>query len=382
MHRPKGDAIIAGIMLSFLVIDTERVWRGGQDQLLALLEGLRQREHEVHLICQPRTLLGKRAGENGIYVHPLAIRSDIGPLSLLLLVPILRRVRPDILAFNTPKAIFVGTLASHFASVGAKIIFRRVNFPLHNNFFSRLKYTWGIDSIIAISESIHLQLQMCGIPASKIRTIYEGMDLSLYPKPAQPKPRDPNGLAVIGTVAHLSREKGLNYLIEAASLIPEVQDRMRFVIVGDGKCLQELKELSLSKGLKDVFQFVGFHSSTHQFMKSFDIFALPSLSEGLSSAILEAMAASLPIIATNVGGIPELVKDGDNGLLVAPANPVALAQALQQLTDNPEESERMGRRGRERMEEQFTLERKILETEKHCYDLLQRSSHPSRSVYA
>jgi glycosyltransferase involved in cell wall biosynthesis len=369
-------------MLSFLVIDTERVWRGGQDQLLALLKGLRQRGHEVHLVCQPRTLLGKRAGEQGISVHPLAIRSEIGLISLLLLIPILRRVRPDILAFNTPKAIFIGTLASTFASVGAKIIFRRVNFPLRDNLFSRLKYTWGIDSIIAISESIRLQLQMCGIPASKIRTIYEGMDLSLYPKQKQPKYRNPNEPVVIGTVAHLSREKGLNYLIEAASLIPGVQNRMRFVIVGDGKCLQELRDLTVNKGLTDTFHFAGFHPRTYQFMKSFDIFALPSLSEGLSSAILEAMAASLPIIATKVGGIPELVKDGDNGLLVAPAHPAALAHAIQQLADHPEQADRMGQRGRERMEEQFTLERKILETERLCYALLQKSSHPPRSAYA
>ena len=173
----------------------------------------------------------------------------------MLTTPILRRVRPDVLAFNTPKAVFIGTLASKFAPVGAKIIFRRVNFPLRNNLFSRLKYTWGIDSIIAISESIHLQLQMCGIPASKIRTIYEGMDLSLYPKPTQPKYRNPNEPVVIGTVAHLSREKGLNYLIEAASLIPEVQDRMRFVIVGDGKCLQELRDLAAKQGLEGCFSF-------------------------------------------------------------------------------------------------------------------------------
>ena len=369
-------------MFSFLVIDTERVWRGGQDQLFALLKGLRQRRHQVHLICQPGTLLGTRAAENGISIHPLAVRSELGLVSFLSLIRILRKVHPDILAFNTPKAICMGTMASKLAPVGAKIIFRRVNFPLRNNFFSRFKYTWGIDSVIAISESIHLQLQMCGIPASLIKTIYEGMDLSLYPLPAEPKRRDPGRPAVIGTVAHLSQEKGLNYLIEAASLIPGVQNRMRFVIVGDGKCLQELKDLSTRKGLQDVFHFAGFHTSTHTFMESFDIFALPSLSEGLSSAILEAMAASLPIIATKVGGIPELVKDGENGLLVAPANPAGLARAIQRMADNPEESALMGRRGRERMEKQFTLERKILETEQLCYDLLRQSAHTSRSAYA
>jgi glycosyltransferase involved in cell wall biosynthesis len=110
-------------------------------------------------------------------------------------------------------------------------------------------------------------------------------------------------------------------------------------------------------------------------MRLFDIFVLPSLSEGLSSAILEAMATSLPIVATAVGGIPELVEDGDNGLLVAPADPAALARAIERLADNPEESQRMGLRGRERMEEQFTLERKILETEQLCSVLLQASAH-------
>jgi glycosyltransferase involved in cell wall biosynthesis len=368
-------------MFSFLVIDTERVWRGGQDQLLALLRGLNQRGHRVHLICQPHTLLEKRAGEIGISVHPLAIRSEIGLISLLFLIPILSKIRPDILAFNTPKAIFTGTLASHFISVGARVIFRRVNFPLRKNRFSRFKYSWGIDCIVAISESIRLQLQMCGIPNSRIQTIYEGMDLSLFPRRIQPKAHNPNEPAVIGTVAYLSPEKGLNYLIEAAALIPAVQNRLRFVIVGDGKCLHDLKELAIKKGLKDVFHFAGFHSDTYQFMKSFDIFALPSLSEGLSSAILEAMATSLPIVATNVGGIPELVKDGDNGLLVAPANPVSLARAIQHLLDNPEEAARMGQRGRERIEAYFTLERKILETERLCNTLLQRSSHKSQSAY-
>jgi len=369
-------------MLSFLFIDTERVWRGGQDQLLTLIRGLRQRGHNVHLVCQPRTYLETRAAEAGIFVHPVAIRSEMGLVSLLRLISNFRRIRPEILAFNTPRAIIMGTLASRFSSIEARIIFRRVNFPLRNNFFTRFKYTWGINCIVAISESIRWQLEACGIPSSKIRTIYEGIDLSLYPKRTAGKARRPEEPVVIGTVAHLSREKGLDHLIEAASLIPGVQKRLRFVIVGTGDCLPGLKELAQKKGLAEVIQFAGFHSNTYQYMKSFDIFALPSLSEGLSSAILEAMATSLPIVATEVGGIPELVKDGENGLLVAPADPSALARAIQRLADNPEESRRMGLRGRERMEEQFTLERKILETEQLCSTLLREAARPPRSAYA
>ena len=371
-----------GTMYSFLFVDTERVWRGGQDQLMALLKGLHRRGHKIRLICQPRTLLETRARETGVSVYPISIRSEVGPISFVRLFASIQKVRPDIIAFNTPRAILMGTLASLAGSVRARIIFRRVNFPLRNHFLTRFKYTWGIDRIIAISESIRLQLQVCGIPSSKICTIYEGMDLSLYPRrTASVFPQDSRHI-VIGTVAHLSREKGLKYLVEAASLIPGVRDRMRFVIVGDGECLQELRASAQLRGLADIFEFAGFRSDTSQLMRSFDIFALPSLSEGLSSAILEAMATSLPIIATAVGGIPELVRDGDNGLLVTPRDPAALAEAIQRLADNPAKSRQMGERGRERMEEQFTLERKILETEQLCSELLQRTARSSRSAYA
>jgi len=368
-------------MLSLLFIDTEKIWRGGQAQLLTLIRGLHQHGHETNLICHPGTLLEKRATKIGIPTFPMSIRSELGIISFFRLIPAMRRIRPEIIAFNTPKAVFIGTAASRFTSVGARIIFRRVNFPLRKSFLTRLKYTWGIDCIVAISESIRLQLEISGIPGSRIRTIYEGMDLSLYPArsaksiPASGKP------TVVGTVAHLSQEKGIQYLIEAAAMIPDVHKKLRFVIVGEGDCLTELKALVRDKGLLDIFLFAGFHSNTAQYIKAFDIFALPSLSEGLSSAILEAMATSLPIVATNVGGIPELVIDGDNGLLVAPKDPAALAGAIQRLCENPEESHRMGLRGRERMEEKFTMERKIRETELLCSHLLNKSTRSHGSAY-
>ena len=217
---------------------------------------------------------------------------------------------------------------------------------------------------------------------SKIKTIYEGMDLSLYPKNAYRKEFHPGTPTVVGTVAHLSPEKGIHYLIEAASLIPDVHRKLQFIVVGEGSCLSEIKALTQKKGLDNVFQFVGFHSNTAPFMKTFDIFTLPSLSEGLSSAILEAMATSLPVVATEVGGIPELVKNGDNGLLVTPADPQSLSHAIQHLVNNPDESRRMGLRGRKRMEEQFTLKRKIAETEQLCRILLKRPESSPRSAYA
>jgi len=356
--------------LSFLFIDSERRWRGGQAQLFTLLEGLHRRNHLVHLICFPGTVLEDRAVKLGISVHPVAIRSETGLISLLRLFVKIRQVRPDILAFNTPKPILMGTLASCFVPVGAVIIFRRVSFPLRRTFISRLKYTWRIDRIVAISGSIKMQLQSCGVPESLVDIIYEGIDPEQYTEKSSGLEPKEDALIVVGTVSHLSEEKGIRYLVEAASLIPEISRRVRFVIVGDGNCRRELEELVRDRELERCFRFLGFREDSHLIMKDFDLFVLPSLSEGLPSAIMEAMAHSLPVIGSNVGGIPELVEEGRTGLLVPAADPANLAKAILKLVQDPEKMRRMGNRGRNRLEEKFTLERKIVETEILCHTLL------------
>jgi glycosyltransferase involved in cell wall biosynthesis len=365
-------------MISFLFIDTERVWRGGQAQLFTLIRGLEQRGHRVHLICYPKTLLGERASKEGIHVHPLAFRSEIGLISLFRIAALIRAIKPEILGFNTPKPILIGNLASRFTSVHARIIFRRVNFPLRKGLMTRLKYNWGIDSIIAISESIKAQLQADGVAPARISTIYEGLDLEGCEPRRTPIAKEPGEPLLLGTVAHLSLEKGLTYLIEAAALIPEVQSRMRFVIVGDGRCRKELEGQVRARNLAQCFRFEGFQEQTIQYFESFDIFVLPSLSEGLSSSILTAMAMGLPVIATKVGGIPELISDGENGLLVRPADSVGLAEAIRRLAAHPEERFRMGQMGRARMEKQFTLQRKIDDTERLCESFLKRPASGSR----
>ena len=359
-------------MLSFLFVDSERVWRGGQAQLLTLLQGLHQRGHKVHLVCFPRTSMEARARDIGIFVHPVAIRSEIGLISLLHLIGLFRRVRPDILAFNTPKPIFIGTVASRFARVGARIIFRRVDFPLRNRFISRMKYTWGIDCIIAISHSIRARLLNCGIPGSLVKVVHEGIDPSLYPEKSESDGDLASDFVAVGTVCSLSHEKGLSYLIEAASLIPDVKGRLRFVIVGEGNCRLKLEKLVREKGLEDCIRFLGFRTDIQALLENFDLFVLPSLSEGLSSAIMEAMAVSLPVIGSDVGGIPELVQNGMNGLLVPPANPEKLARAIEELAENPTARRQMGLRGRKSVEENYTLARKIVDTELICRTLVEK----------
>lgn len=357
-------------MMSLLFVDSERVWRGGQDQLFTLISGLAERGHAVHLVSHPGSMLEKRVRSLGVDTHAIPMGSEISPLLFWRLLAVMRRVRPEIVGFNTPRPILLGNLAARFAGVRVRIIFRRVNFPLGKNPFTRLKYNWGIDCVVSISKSIQHIVEKGGVHPSKIRLVYEGLDLAGFPPRDFHRVRDQGEPFVVGTISHLSPEKGQRYLVEAASLIPDVRRRMRFVIVGDGECREELEKQVTKLGLEGCFHFAGFQDDTLKYLRSFDSLVLPSLSEGLSSAILSAMACSLPVIATQVGGIPELVLAGENGLLVPPANPMALAQAIERLAANSDEAVRMGRHGRRRMEESFTLERKIRETEELCEALL------------
>jgi glycosyltransferase involved in cell wall biosynthesis len=361
------------VIMSFLFVDTEPVWRGGQDQLLTLLRGLNVRGHKLQLICHPNTLLEERARAIDVAVYPVKIKSEFGPIAMLRILALLARIRPDVLAFNTPRPILPGNLASRFMGVKARIIFRRVNFPLRKNFITRLKYNWGIDCIVTVSESIRQQLRTDGVPASRILTIYEGIDVTPYGERTFPDACRRVEPMVVGTVAHFSSEKGLCHLVEAAGLIPDVSSRMRFVLVGDGACRADLENRVRELGLESCFHFAGFQKNPIPYLSSFDCFVLPSLSEGLSSAILSAMAASLPVIASNVGGIPELVRHEENGLLVPRADPVALAQAIQRLAGDPAEAMRMGRQGRMRVEKQFTLDRMIQQFERMCSNFTCRS---------
>ena len=361
-------------MMSLLFVDSERVWRGGQDQLFTLISGLAQRGHTIHLICPPGSLLENRVRSLGIPTHAIVMGSEMSPLMFWRLLAVMRRVRPEIVGFNTPRPILLGNLAARLVGVPVRIIFRRVNFPLGKSLFTRLKYSWGIDCVVSISESIQHVVEKSGVSPSKIRLVYEGLDLAGFPPRDFHRVRGAGEPFVVGTISHLSSEKGQRYLVEAASLIPDVCRRMRFVIVGDGQCREELENQVAKLGLESCFHFAGFQSDTLKYLKSFDLLVLPSLSEGLSSAILSGMACSLPVIATQVGGIPELVRSGENGLLVPPANALALAQAIERLAANSDEAFQMGRRGRSRMEQNFTLERKIRETEELFAVLLK--SHP------
>jgi glycosyltransferase involved in cell wall biosynthesis len=219
---------------------------------------------------------------------------------------------------------------------------------------------------VAASEAIHQTLIEDGIDRERIVTVYEGIDLhrvqAELPANIHAELWLPTQAPVVGAVAALTQEKGHKHLIDAAALVVREVPDARFVILGEGDLRpaleRQVKELHLDKHVL----LPGFRADILAFIRSFDLFVMSSLAEGLGTSLLDAMALSKATVATDTGGIPEVVSHGETGLLVPPRDHRALAGAISELLKNQERRDRMGRAGFERVRRLFTAERMVERT--------------------
>jgi glycosyltransferase involved in cell wall biosynthesis len=176
-------------------------------------------------------------------------------------------------------------------------------------------------------------------------------------------------------VCRLNKNKGIEYFLQAAAIVRRQCPRARFLIVGGSYFEPEykpaLERLAANMNLSDVVVFTGERNDIPDVLQEIDISVLPSLSEGLSNSLLESMAAGLPIVATNVGGNPEIVQDGRTGLLVPPRNAEALSTAIIRILQNPDLARRFGEKGYDRVKENFALTATVQRTEDLYMTLLE-----------
>lgn len=216
------------------------------------------------------------------------------------------------------------------------------------------------DATIAVSEACCERLLLEGVPAAQVRPIYHGIDPQPYLTAQAASWRQQLGLAadipVIITVARLASVKGLQYAVAAAGALKQQQVPFTWLLVGQGPELANLQAQAQSLGLGDSVRWLGFQHDIPGLLAAADVFVLPSLQEALGLVILEAMAAGLPVIASRVGGIPELIRSGQHGLLVPATASTELAAAIAELLADKEQAARFGAAGRQRVLTQFTAE--------------------------
>lgn len=245
--------------------------------------------------------------------------------------------------------------------------------------------------VIVNAEAVKKDLEQRGYVLRRVTVIPNGIDCDRFRVPVSGEGvrrewNVPPGAPVVGVLSRLMRIKGHEYFLRAAALIAARHPDVRFVIVGDTKINQEyrdeLKRLASTLGLQDRVLFTGFRLDIPELLAALTISVLPSLGlEGLSNSLLESMAAGLPVVATRVGGNPEIVEDGLNGLLVPPGDAEALAAAISRLLDNRMLARTFGEAGRQRVWSRYSLDQAVATTERLYRDLLnERTSqrvHPA-----
>lgn len=241
----------------------------------------------------------------------------------------------------------------------------------------RMFYLMLLDRILTVSDKVKKFFTVKEKGFQKAITVYNGIDADIFnPQNVPDDLRNELGLKkediVIGSIGVIEKDKGHRYLVEAiARLKAEGITNVVCVICGTGPHESDLKELARAKGLEREVLFLGFRDDIPRVLKVLDIFALMSLTiESFSMAAVEAMAMEAPVIATNTGGIPEVVDDGKTGIIVPPGNVDAFCEAIKYLIQNPEIRFRMGQSGRVKVLERFTIESNVRKTEDIFLQLL------------
>ena len=337
-------------MIRILHVDSERPWRGGQNQVLLLMRRQRARGDDPHLAAPGDAALSARASAEGFAVHPIAMRGTWDVASVLGLARVMREVGPEVVHWHAARAHAIGAMASLLAREPARVLSRRVEFPVRGSPGSRLLYSIPIDRIAAISNAVREALTRSGVDPALIEVVPSGIDPVPEMDPVtRAALRGELGCAagdVVGiTVSALSTGKGHGDLLRAmASAAPRARN-LRFWIAGDGPLGAGLKEERRTLGLEGAVNFLGFRTDVPALLRAADFFCLPTRSEGLGSSILEAMSAGLPVVASRVGGVPEIVEDGRTGTLIAPGDIAALADSMVRMAAHADQRGSMGESG-------------------------------------
>jgi len=369
-------------MMFSLHIDTARTWRGGQNQVLLTVIGLREIGHRATLVAHPDGELRARAAE-GLDLIPLAPRTEVDLSAAWRLSRVVKRLKPDVVHAHDPHAVAMASLALSFGAPSpapALIASRRVDFHLKGNSFSRWKHR-QVDCFIAASEAIRRMLVGDGVPADRAVTVHEGIDVDhVLAAPAVNVHEAfwlPHGAPIVGNVAALVPHKGHRHLIEAAHLVVREVPDARFIILGEGELRDQLERQVRESQLEKHVLLPGFRADVLGCLKGFDLFAMSSVTEGLGTSLLDAMACSKAVVATQAGGMPEVVDDGRTGFLVAPRDHEAMADAIVTLLTNEQARREMGAAGQARARVYFSAERMVQDT----FDVYRRvAMHPHVEV--
>ena len=347
------------------------LWAGAEVQLAILLRSLAKlADLEVSAILFNAGWLAQELHDAGVRTHVI-LEAERNPLSILReLSDYFRRNQVDVLHTHKYKDNILASLASIGHGVPYRVrtvhgapepfaglqAFKMTAYGVLDGLVNR----WGVDRLLAVSFALRgLLVERFGI--DKVTCIHNAVDVDrIRVSTDLLNLRKELGLDqhdfVIGTMGRLHPVKGLDVFLRAARIIKDHGKRAKFIIAGDGPVRGQLQGLTQQSGLAREVMFLGHRSDGNNILGLMDLFVLPSLSEGIPLVLLEALALARPVVATAVGGIPEVVEHQISGLLVTAGNPDDLAKGCLAMMDDPALAQRLGHAGRKRVEEAFSAD--------------------------
>lgn len=361
--------------LRILHVDAETGFSGGEVQVFLLLEGLRARGHVNVLAAPPASAATSRATALGFDVAPVRMASDLDLAAVRRLRRVIAERTPDLVHLHTGRATWLGGLAARGKGVPA-ITTRRMDREVKRNWRTRLVYGSLVQRAVAISTPVRECLERGGVPAEKLALVHSAVD------PAALAPRRPRtdvrreldtaaDALVLLTLASLVQRKGLDVLLDALGSLTARGVRPVAWIAGDGEERAALEQRARELGLGPRVRFLGRRADAPELLGACDVFVLPARREGLGVSALEALAAGRAVVASRVGGLAEVVIDGECGLSVPPGDPAALAHALERVLSDAVLRERLAAAGPARVASGFLAEQMVASYEKLYRDVLQ-----------
>ncbi|VAV85703.1 hypothetical protein MNBD_DELTA01-1784 [hydrothermal vent metagenome] len=361
-----------------------RVRGGVENHVLLLLKYLDRKRFKPVVVCPPvlADILRVELQAMKVDIFELEVKSPFDIRDMLRFISFLRREKVDIVHAH----LFNASRASHFlAKLAGVRITIETNHVREAWRKGTLKTWYAIDRlfsrftdcIIAVSKAnADYLLEVKGIEPGKVKVVQNGIDTRAFDAQSRPATSIkaalgiPDDAPLIAVIARLEPQKGHIYLLEAIPEIIRKYPDVVFLLAGDGVLASELKAQAARLKIDRNVIFAGFRSDAELLLRSSDIFLLPSLWEGLPLVVIEASAAGIPVIATAVDGTPEVVRDGETGLLIEPRNPVVITESVLRLLDNPEEAKKMGQRGANYVRAHFDISQQVKGTEAIYMELI------------
>lgn len=345
---------------------------GAERHLLDLLPQLRARGCDAHLwvLTEPRRPVVEfldEARARGIPTESLTIRADLDLALLVRLVRRFRQTRPDMVHTHLVHADVLGGLAAHWAGVHAVVTTRHNDDAFRRLLPFRALNGWlwrRVDAGIAVSSSVERFSREIEFARAPIQVIHHGV--ASVARSDRGNARDalgiPSDAVVIGLACRLTKQKGVTHALQAFAMVSAAYPQAILLVAGDGPERRKLESQAARSDGRERVRFLGWQADSGPVLSALDVLMAPSLWEGFGMVLLEGMARGVPILATTAGAIPEIVADGETGLLVPPGDAAALAAALDRLLGDAALRARLGAAGAERAQRDFGLSRMAEET--------------------